>query len=111
LATWRALLLVVALLITAPGTRALATSDVAPLPPKIDAAFASTPPAALPLTERAHHDPAQAASIMLLTGLIALATLGISAAIFIYRFLTGGVHVPTEEEYEAAQHAIHSAEH
>lgn len=49
--------------------------------------------------------------VMLITAAVAGAALIIGSLGYLYRRRMGKIRVPTEEEYLAAQHALHSAEH
>lgn len=110
--TWRALVIAISLLVVVVRVSpALAFDGHVDAASHTEESISITPTLAQPVTELGHHDPEQANAIILLTILLALAGLGISFVIFFYRWITGGVHVPTEEEYQAAQHAIHGAEH
>jgi hypothetical protein len=49
--------------------------------------------------------------VMLITGIAALAAIGVAVVIFLFRWATGKVRTPTAQEYEAAQQAIFGEHH
>jgi hypothetical protein len=110
--TWRAVVIAVSLLfVVARVSPALALDGVPTVASHVEESTSITPILAQPVDELGHHDPEQASAVILFTILVSLAALGISFVIFFYRWITGRVHIPTEAEYQAAQHAIHGAEH
>jgi hypothetical protein len=99
------------LLLAAPLTHAQSSNQAADTRPYMEQLATVESVTATAAAQPGHHDPVQAAQVMLLTGLVVLAALGIAFVIYFVRWITGKVHIPTEEEYQAAQHAIHGAEH